>query len=198
MTSEFAPIEVNLSEPSAAGLAGLRAQVLRDLERLGHPAPSWTIAPAADANAPRFDVVIVGAGMCGLTVAFALLRRAVHNIRILDRSEAGREGPWLTYARMRTLRSPKHLAGPAMGVPSLTFRAWFEACWGQAACAALDRIPREMWMDYLRWYRDVLSLPVENGVQVVQITALGGEQGGRRGIGKTWLNMMRRNCWGMR
>jgi cation diffusion facilitator CzcD-associated flavoprotein CzcO len=31
---------------------------------------------------------------------------------------------------------------------------------------ALDKIPRLQWMDYLRWYRDVLALPVRNGHRV--------------------------------
>src|SRR3546814_6112502 len=98
--------------------------------------------------------------------AAALRRRGLTRIRIVDRSPEGREGPWVTYARMRTLRSPKHLAGPALGIPSLTFRAWFEAQWGEAGWEALDRIPRTPWMDYLGWYRKVLALPVENGLEI--------------------------------
>src|SRR3546814_19709626 len=72
------------------------------------------------------DALVVGGGMCGMVAAAALRRRGLTRIRIVDRSPEGREGPWVTYARMRTLRSPKHLAGPALGIPSLTFRAWFE------------------------------------------------------------------------
>jgi hypothetical protein len=34
----------------------------------------------------------------------------VTNILVLDRAPKGFEGPWLTYARMRTLRSPKDLS----------------------------------------------------------------------------------------
>ena len=81
----------------------------------------------------------------------------------------GFEGPWVTYARMETLRSPKVLTGPAAGIPSLTFRAWFVAQFGAMAWEALDKIPRVMWMDYLRWYRTVLALPVENDVEVRRI-----------------------------
>ena len=40
------------------------------------------------------------------------------------------------YARMDTLRSPKTLTGPALGVPSLTFRAWYEAKYGLDAWEA--------------------------------------------------------------
>ena len=70
---------------------------------------------------------------------------------------------------METLRSPKQLLGPAYGMASLTFRAWFEAQFGVDAWERLDKIPRLMWMDYLSWYRDVLSLPVENDVEVIRI-----------------------------
>ena len=34
---------------------------------------------------------------------------------------------------------------------SLTFRAWYTAQWGKAAWQALDKIPKEMWMNYLVW-----------------------------------------------
>jgi cation diffusion facilitator CzcD-associated flavoprotein CzcO len=93
----------------------------------------------------------------------------MRNVRIVDRNPEGVEGPWVTYARMETLRSPKHLSGPAYGMGSLTFRAWFEAQFGTRAWDALDKIPRTMWMDYLRWYRNVLSVPVENNVEVLSI-----------------------------
>ena len=88
-----------------------------------------------------------------------------------DEAPAGLEGPWATTARMETLRSPKQLAGPALGIPSLTFRAWFEAQFGRAAWEALDKIPRLQWMDYLRWYRRVLALPVRNGHRVTDRAA---------------------------
>src|SRR3546814_6670871 len=67
---------------------------------------------------------------------------------------------------METLRSPKHLTGPAMGVPSLTFRAWYEAQHGAEGWEALYKIPRPVWMDYLTWVRRVTALPVENGTTV--------------------------------
>jgi cation diffusion facilitator CzcD-associated flavoprotein CzcO len=90
---------------------------------------------------------------------------------VLDRAPAGREGPWVSFARMRTLRSPKELTGPAMGMPALTFRAFYEAQYGLAAWQALDRAPRTMWMDYLIWYRKVLGLPVRNQVSVEHMRA---------------------------
>ena len=90
--------------------------------------------------------------MTGLALAAALVQRGV-SVVAYDEAPAGLEGPWATTARMETLRSPKQLAGPALGIPSLTFRAWFEAQFGRDAWEALDKIPRLQWMDYLRWYR---------------------------------------------
>lgn len=57
------------------------------------------------------DVAIIGAGMFGIAAAVALVLKGVKNIRLFDSSEQGRSGPWTTYARMHTLRSPKDLPG---------------------------------------------------------------------------------------
>lgn len=161
-----------LISPSRS-LAELEARLGYDLACLGEPPARWSRACPAPGGGPMLDALVIGAGMCGLVAAAALRRRGLTRLRIIDRSDAGREGPWVTYARMRTLRSPKHLAGPALGVPSLTFRAWFEAQWGEAAWEALDRIPRTQWMDYLRWYRKVLALPVENGLEADAVEPAG-------------------------
>lgn len=164
-----------VSAPVPANLAELDALVQRDLQLLNYPPANWVVprqaAPTGPGSQPVADVVIIGAGMCGLSAAFALLRRGVRNVRILDRNPQGFEGPWLSFARMRTLRSPKHLAGPAQGLPNLTCRAWFEAQWGAQAWQDFERLPRTQWMDYLRWYRSVLNLPVENAVNVRRIVA---------------------------
>jgi cation diffusion facilitator CzcD-associated flavoprotein CzcO len=153
------------------GLTALGERLRHDLEILQYPPSEWVIPHLnGNGNGDRVtDVVVIGAGMCGLAAGFALYRAGISNIRILDASEAGREGPWVTYARMETLRSPKHLAGPAMGVASLSFRAWYEARWGVDAWEDLGKIPTAMWMGYLIWYREVLGLPVENDRQVVAI-----------------------------
>ena len=52
---------------------------------------------------------------------------------------------------------------------SLTFRAWFEAQFGAEAWRELHRIPRLQWMDYLRWYRRMIDVPIENGTELVDL-----------------------------
>jgi cation diffusion facilitator CzcD-associated flavoprotein CzcO len=74
---------------------------------------------------------------------------------------------------MVTLRTPKHLTPVDFGIPSLTYRAWWEAQHGAEGWDKLDKIPRGDWMDYLRWYRRVLDLPVRNGAKVELIKPLG-------------------------
>jgi cation diffusion facilitator CzcD-associated flavoprotein CzcO len=156
-------VSMDIAEDSTIrkGLDRLAADARRDLARLNYPPTNWVIPAGA-----ALDVVVVGAGMCGQTAAFALLREGVGNLRILDRAARGHEGPWGTYARMETLRSPKHLTGPDLGIPSLTFRAWYEAQHGAAGWRDLYKVDRLDWLAYLLWIRDVAGLPVENDIEV--------------------------------
>lgn len=156
-------------DPGPVGLPALEARLARDRAVLNQPAPNW-LTPRSDPNlGPVLDVAVIGAGMAGLTVAHALIRDGIPNLRLFDASPEGAEGPWVTYARMETLRSPKGLTGPALGLPSLTFRAWFEAQFGTQAWDTLWRIPRPQWMDYLRWYRKALGLPVTNDIRMTAL-----------------------------
>ena len=50
------------------------------------------------------DILIIGGGMCGLTANLALRRVGISNLRTIYASLIGQEGPWLTHARMETLR----------------------------------------------------------------------------------------------
>jgi len=145
-------------------LHALETRLREELALLNLPAKPW-LTPRPGVR----DVLIVGAGLSGLCAAAALQFLGVADVEILDRAPAGLEGPWLTSARMNTLRTPKETPGPALGVPSLTPRAWYEARFGAAAWDTVERIPRSTWMEYLVWYRRVLDLPVHNGVAVQSI-----------------------------
>ncbi|HAF42709.1 MAG TPA: monooxygenase [Sphingobium sp.] len=149
-------------------LAEHEARVAHDLECLGYQGANWTRTEPHDGQ-PVYDVVIIGGGQSGLGAAFGLLRERITNILVLDENLEGFEGPWDTYARMMTLRTPKHLTCIDYGMPSLTFRAWWEAQHGADGWAVIDKIPRRDWMDYLRWYRRILDLPVRNGSRVVLV-----------------------------
>lgn len=151
-----------------AALARLERQLRRELDLLCLPAKPW-VHPRSSGGRAVIDVLVVGAGMCGLTATAALGLLGIDKVRVIDRAPAGAEGPWVTFARMQTLRSPKILAGPALGLPSLTFRAWFEANFGDEAWQGLDKIPRPMWMDYLNWYRAVLGIAVDNDTALTSI-----------------------------
>ncbi len=151
---------------AALGLTALEEQVRRDLGFLSYPFKPWL--PERTVGGP-YDVVIVGAGQAGISIAAGLKRDKVDNILVIDRASYGQEGPWVTFARMLTLRSPKYLTGPDWGVPSLTVRAWYEAQHGRAAWDAMEKIPNRMWQDYLLWLRRVLALPVENDCRLDEI-----------------------------
>jgi cation diffusion facilitator CzcD-associated flavoprotein CzcO len=157
-------------DPGPASLAELEARLKRDFELLVMPpAKDWLEPREHPAYGPVLDVAVIGAGMSGLAASFALKCLAVRSLRMFDRSPEGFEGPWATFARMETLRSPPELSGPAFGFSNLTFRAWFEAQFGLAAWTKVHRIPRLQWMDYLRWYRRMIDVPIENETELVDI-----------------------------
>src|SRR5579863_8976395 len=111
---------MHIGKPRPAALEHLEARVLRDLATIEAPPGEWMRPRLGPDGRQAFDVVIVGAGLSGLSIGFGLRRQGVSNFLILDQMPAGREGPWITCARMATLRSPKQLTGPDLGVPSLT------------------------------------------------------------------------------
>jgi len=125
--------------PDPAGLAALAARVREDLEILCLPAKPWVPASTHDGQ-PVADVVVVGAGMAGLALTASLHHLGLVT-RLIDQAGGGREGPWATTARMDTLRSPKELTGPALGIPSLSFRAWYRAITRRSQARASSQPP---------------------------------------------------------
>jgi FAD-dependent urate hydroxylase len=154
--------------PAPLTLADLEADIVRDLELTAHPRAPW-LQPKTSGGQPVLDCLIIGGGQCGVAVAFALKRDKVDNILVLDRAPEGREGPWVTYARMHNLRSWKDQTGPDLRIPSLTYQAWHEAQFGAAHFTAMRWIPKEYWNDYLLWFRRVTGIPVRNGVSAGRI-----------------------------
>jgi FAD-dependent urate hydroxylase len=150
-------------------LTALEAQVRDDLAKTSHPSASWLEPKIGPDGKPALDVVIVGGGQSGLAAAFGLMRSRVANIMVIDKAAEGKEGPWLSYARMPTLRSPKDYTGPDLDVPSLTYQSWHEARFGKEDWRKLDLIPRERWAEYLLWFRRAAGLSVRNGCELLAI-----------------------------
>ncbi|UFN49039.1 NAD(P)/FAD-dependent oxidoreductase [Roseomonas sp. OT10] len=155
--------------PPPAGPDAHARQVARDLDLLCLPPANWTAEVSGPDGVPMTDVLVVGGGMYGIAATAALILKGLRNVLMLDRAPEGLEGPWITYARMETLRSPKQLPGVSLGIPSLTFRAWYEAAFGEAAWEALYKIPNGVWQDYLTWVRRTLALPLRSGVEVLRL-----------------------------
>lgn len=156
------------SIPSALSQARSDPDYLaRETLRLLGPAPdNWVPDhPGIDHN-----VAIIGGGQSGSAYAFALKRAGIGRVAVLDAaSDSSRAGVWRNRARMHKLRTLKNLVGPELGLPTLGFQAWYESRHGAAAYAAIDRIPRVVWADYLDWYRDFLGIEVRYGVRVLCI-----------------------------
>jgi FAD-dependent urate hydroxylase len=173
--------------PLPRTLAELEVLVRRDLDMTRYPAKAWVLPKQGPDGRPALDCLIVGGGQAGLSVAFGLQQQRVGNLLVVDENPEGEEGPWATYARMPTLRTQKETGGIDLGVPSLSFRAWFEVQHGRRAWDDLYKIPTGAWMRYLQWYRDVLDLPVRNDCRLVRFASAAGgliaatvERGGRR------------------
>jgi cation diffusion facilitator CzcD-associated flavoprotein CzcO len=150
-------------------LARLAEQVRSDLHMLRYPDQPWVVGRQRPDGAHVFDVAIIGGGQGGLAVAARLKREKVENVIVYDKQPVGLEGPWLTTARMLTLRTLKHLPGLDASLPSLSPQAWYTARYGEKAWEELDRIPTADWPDYLNWCRETLELPVRNQVEVTAI-----------------------------
>lgn len=159
------------------GLAALEARIAEDLAIIAYPDTQWVPERAAPDGKPALDVLVIGGGQGGLAIAHGLKRARIHRVRVVDRAPEGREGPWLTYARMQTLRSPKEVNGPDLDIPSLAFQSWFTAQHGAAAWESLNKIPKQDWAAYLLWLRRVLDIRIENGIACEAVVPVGDGEG---------------------
>ena len=141
------------------------------LRLLGPDPENWVSdRPGVDHN-----VTIVGGSGSGSTFAFALRRAGIGRVTVIDEAlDEAHAGVWLTRARMKKLRTPKNLPGPELGIPALSFQAWYEVRHDVEAYAALDRIPRVVWAEYLSWYRHFLNIPVRYQTKLVRIEPTAG------------------------
>ena len=168
---------------STPSIISLRERIDADLKSIHYLKYRWVIHPTSSSSSTSFnspssselnstqilDVAVVGGGMGGLAAGFGLHREGLCKVKIFDQNEPGKEGPWETTARMKYLRSDKTSLGPAMGIPSLTFQAWYTAKYGEEAWDQLNLVPTADWASYLRWYRHVLKLPLQNGMKLLDI-----------------------------
>ncbi|MEH1960692.1 MAG: SidA/IucD/PvdA family monooxygenase [Nostoc sp.] len=139
----------------------------REALRLIGPDPeNWV----PDRQGVEHNVTIVGGSGSGSTFAFALRRAGIGRVTVIDAAnDEAHAGVWLNRARMKKLRTPKNLPGPELGIPALSFQSWYEVRHGAESYAAIDRIPRLVWAEYLSWYRQFLGIPVRYGTRLVRI-----------------------------
>ncbi len=150
-------------------LQQLEARLAWERTTLAYPDRVWPVQHRTQGGEPALDVLIIGGGLAGLAIAVRLLGMGIANFKVLDENPEGNEGPWVTYARMHTLRTEKRLHGPDGGFPAATFRAWYEAQFGPEAYDSLTLIPRGQWMDYLNWLRKVFEIPLVSEARVVKL-----------------------------
>ena len=143
--------------------------VKKDFEKLNYPIKNWVPTTPGPDKLPLIDVLIIGGGMNGLAASFALRAQGIQNIRQVDQQPLGQTGPWLTFARMEYLRSPKHLTGPSLNIPNLTYRAWWEAVNSEYRWEDVGFIKRKDWAAYLRWFEKVTESKIEHNTKVTNI-----------------------------
>jgi cation diffusion facilitator CzcD-associated flavoprotein CzcO len=151
-------------------VVALEARIADDLGRIAHPTARWLKPRLAPDGSEALDVLIVGGGQSGVVTAFGLKRMRVDNVLVVDRAPYGQEGPWVTFARMKTLRSPKDFTGPDLDIPSLTYQSWHEARYGIDHWRALDLITKEDWNDYLLFVRKVTGTRVQNDTELTGLS----------------------------
>ncbi len=161
---------LNAAFPLLGNLENLEKEAKKELEYLNFPPrENWIPERFTSHGEKIHDVLIIGGGQTGITIGFSLMKEKVSNILIIDENDPNCEGPWLSHARMETLRTPKYTIGPDCDIPSLTVRAWFEAKYGKEKWDEITFVPRLDWAEYLCWLRSFIKLPTVNNTKVGSI-----------------------------
>ncbi|NTF97803.1 MULTISPECIES: SidA/IucD/PvdA family monooxygenase [Rhizobium/Agrobacterium group] len=150
-------------------LISLENRIHKAFSRLGSEPTNWIPqTPSVD-----YDVAVIGAGQSGVAISAGLRKAGIRNTVTLDLSDAEAAGMWESKSYMRTLRTPKSNTGPELGIPELTYRAWYEAQFGAAPYQHLNLIDRNSWHRYLRWLRRMLDVVVEYGARLLSVSGAG-------------------------
>lgn len=159
------------SDPHARPLhaSDFHRRVADDLRWLGQEPENWV----PDTAGTDHDVLIVGGGHSGVAIAWGLRRAGIRGVSVVESHAPANTGAWRTKARMRNLRTAKSALGPELGIPSLTFQAWFEAAHGREAYDALARIPTRAWTEYVTWLKDITAVDVRYNTRVIGIDSSG-------------------------
>ncbi|SDZ31349.1 FAD-dependent oxidoreductase [Herbiconiux ginsengi] len=160
-----------------ARLARLSREAHKQASISDYPTPPWNTNHQAGTS-----VLIVGGGQAGLVTAYGLRRKGIAGVLVVDAAPEGSAGPWDTYARMHTLRTPKDIKWPTWGVPAASPRAWFDARYGEDAWERIDQFPTADWHAFLEWYRISMGITVRFDTTVTEISGGSGNSPFRVGV----------------
>lgn len=134
-----------------------------------YSAQGWVVPRKTGNDEKIYDVAIVGAGQAGLTLAYNLKLRGIRRIAVIDRQPKDKPGPWSTFARMQQLRTPKSIQGMENGNPLLSFKTWFCSKYSEERYEKFQFIPLHHWIEYMAWFRCVLSIDTVNETHVTDL-----------------------------
>jgi thioredoxin reductase len=156
--------------PSPVALTDLENLIRDHLGEYRFYSPQSWVSPATTATGQQIkDVVVVGAGQSGLALAYNLKLLGIRRIEVVDSHDEDRAGPWSSFARMKTLRTPKNVPGPECANPLLSFRMWFSAKYSRGEYEAIEFVALRDWCDYLSWFRRILDITPHANTQIVSI-----------------------------
>lgn len=135
----------------------------RAVAQVSRPVADWVPRSAAE-----HDVVIIGGGQSGISIAFALRRAGIGHFAVYDEVPSGVSN-WNSTARMRTLRTPKTITGLEQGIPELSFETYYEGLNGPGSFETIGKIKTADWSDYFDWFKEVVDVPVAYDTRLVGV-----------------------------